>query len=141
MQTRLRATRRRVQLSLVQQALARARLRWRWGWWRLRWGWGVVQQVGVVQHMSVTLQLVLWIQTPTHTRLRYLLLPYTRYITMTTCEGQVVVHVRQVVMAAGHSARELFESLAAQPATARALRAAPFAVGFRIEHPQVTPKP
>ena len=48
----------------------------------------------------------------------------------------VVVPVAQVVMAAGHSARELFDCLASKPATARALRMAPFAVGFRIEHPQ-----
>eukprot|EP00277_Geminigera_cryophila_P000040 CAMPEP_0179421154 /NCGR_PEP_ID=MMETSP0799-20121207/9597_1 /TAXON_ID=46947 /ORGANISM="Geminigera cryophila, Strain CCMP2564" /LENGTH=505 /DNA_ID=CAMNT_0021194907 /DNA_START=65 /DNA_END=1579 /DNA_ORIENTATION=+ len=51
--------------------------------------------------------------------------------------GEVeVVDVSHVVMAAGHSARELFECLASKPATAAALRMAPFAVGFRIEHPQ-----
>ena len=48
----------------------------------------------------------------------------------------VDVPASQVVMAAGHSARELFDCLATKPATARALRMAPFAVGFRIEHPQ-----
>ena len=47
--------------------------------------------------------------------------------------GEVeVVRVSHVVMAAGHSARELFECLASKPATAAALRMAPFAVGFRM---------
>ena len=44
--------------------------------------------------------------------------------------------VDRVVLAAGHSARELFECLASKVPTAASLRMASFAVGFRIEHPQ-----
>jgi uncharacterized FAD-dependent dehydrogenase len=45
--------------------------------------------------------------------------------------------VDRVVMAAGHTARELYESLARRKEGMQCLESKGFAVGFRIEHPQV----
>src|SRR5690606_18356167 len=43
------------------------------------------------------------------------------------------LHARHVVLALGHSARDTFRSLHAQGVF---VEAKPFAIGFRIEHPQ-----
>jgi uncharacterized FAD-dependent dehydrogenase len=50
-----------------------------------------------------------------------------------TLEDGTQIQSRHVVLAVGHSARDVFEMLLARGV---AIEAKPFSIGFRIEHPQ-----
>ena len=62
-----------------------------------------------------------------------LLLDDTRQVRGVRLESGEEIESRHVVLAPGHSARDLFEMLYARGV---AIEAKPFSIGFRIEHPQ-----